>query len=160
MSRSIKKGPFAAPELLKRVDELNKAGEKKVLKTWSRSSTIFPSFIGHTFAVHDGRRHVSVYVTEDMVVCDLIRDKDVELAKGILQNTPNSGAALLYKVLCSACANAENNHEMDPSKLYVSKVMVTGGPTMKRGRASARGRYARILKRTSHITVVVAEKEA
>ena len=74
--------------------------------------------------------------------------------------TPNSGAALLYKVLCSACANAENNHEMDPSKLYVSKVMVTGGPTMKRGRASARGRYARILKRTSHITVVVAEKEA
>ena len=94
------------------------------------------------------------------IVCDLIRDKDVELAKGILQNTPNSGAALLYKVLCSACANAENNHEMDPSKLYVSKGMVTGGPTMKRGRASARGRYARILKRTSHITVVVAEKEA
>ena len=94
------------------------------------------------------------------IVCDLIRDKDVELAKGILQNTPNSGAALLYKVLCSACANAENNHEMDPSKLYVSKVMVTGGPTMKRGRASARGRYARILKRTTHITVVVAEKEA
>ena len=67
MSRSIKKGPFAAPELLKRVDEMNKTGEKKVLKTWSRRSTIFPSFIGHTFAVHDGRRHVSVYVTEDMV---------------------------------------------------------------------------------------------
>ena len=67
MSRSIKKGPYAAPELLKRVDEMNKTGEKKVLKTWSRRSTIFPSFIGHTFAVHDGRRHVSVYVTEDMV---------------------------------------------------------------------------------------------
>ena len=67
MSRSNKKGPYAAPELLKRVDEMNKTGEKKVLKTWSRRSTIFPSFIGHTFAVHDGRRHVSVYVTEDMV---------------------------------------------------------------------------------------------
>ena len=67
MSRSIKKGPFAAPELLKRVDELNKAGEKKVLKTWSRASTIFPSFVGHTIAVHDGRRHVPVYITEDMV---------------------------------------------------------------------------------------------
>ena len=67
MSRSIKKGPFAAPELLKRVDEMNAAGEKKVLKTWSRSSTIFPQFIGHTVAVHDGRRHVPVYVTEDMV---------------------------------------------------------------------------------------------
>lgn len=63
MSRSVKKGPFAAPELLKRVDEMNKAGEKKVIKTWSRSSTIFPSFVGHTIAVHDGRRHVPVYVT-------------------------------------------------------------------------------------------------
>ena len=67
MSRSIKKGPFAAPELLKRVDAMNKAGEKKVVKTWSRASTIFPSFVGHTIAVHDGRRHVPVYITEDMV---------------------------------------------------------------------------------------------
>ena len=67
MSRSIKKGPFCAPELLKRVDEMNKTGDKKVLKTWSRSSTIFPDFVGHTFAVHDGRKHVPVYVTEDMV---------------------------------------------------------------------------------------------
>ena len=67
MSRSIKKGPFAAPELLKRVDEMNKTGNKQVVKTWSRSSTIFPSFVGHTIAVHDGRRHVPVYVTEDMV---------------------------------------------------------------------------------------------
>ena len=67
MSRSVKKGPFAAPELLKRVDAMNAAGEKKVVKTWSRASTIFPSFVGHTIAVHDGRRHVPVYVTEDMV---------------------------------------------------------------------------------------------
>ena len=67
MSRSIKKGPFCAPELLKRVDEMNQTGDKKVLKTWSRSSTIFPDFIGHTVAVHDGRKHVPVYVTEDMV---------------------------------------------------------------------------------------------
>ena len=67
MSRSIKKGPFVAPELYQRVEELNKAGDKKVLKTWSRSSTIFPSFVGHTIAVHDGRKHVPVYITEDMV---------------------------------------------------------------------------------------------
>ena len=67
MSRSIKKGPFVAPELFKRVEELNKAGDKKVLKTWSRASTIFPSFVGHTIAVHDGRKHVPVYITEDMV---------------------------------------------------------------------------------------------
>ena len=67
MGRSIKKGPFVAPELIKRVVEMNEKGEKKVLKTWSRASTIFPEFVGHTIAVHDGRKHVPVYVTEDMV---------------------------------------------------------------------------------------------
>ena len=67
MSRSVKKGPFAAPELVKRVNQMNMSGEKRVLKTWSRASTIFPSFVGHTIAVHDGRRHVPVYITEDMV---------------------------------------------------------------------------------------------
>ena len=67
MSRSIKKGPYVQEVLLKRVVAMNEAGEKKVLKTWSRSSTIFPDFVGHTFAVHDGRKHVPVYVTEEMV---------------------------------------------------------------------------------------------
>ena len=67
MGRSVKKGPFVAPELMKRELELNKTGDKKVLKTWSRASTIFPEFVGHTFAVHDGRKHIPVYVTEDMV---------------------------------------------------------------------------------------------
>ncbi len=67
MGRSIKKGPFVQPKLLERVQKMNDAGEKQVLKTWSRSSTIFPDFVGHTFAVHDGRKHVPVYVTEDMV---------------------------------------------------------------------------------------------
>ena len=67
MSRSIKKGPYVQEVLLKRVVAMNEAGEKKVLKTWSRSSTIFPDFVGHTFAVHDGRKHVPVHVTEDMV---------------------------------------------------------------------------------------------
>ncbi len=67
MGRSVKKGPYVQPVLLKRVQQMNEAGEKRVLKTWSRSSTIFPDFVGHTFAVHDGRKHVPVYVTEDMV---------------------------------------------------------------------------------------------
>ena len=67
MSRSIKKGPFVQPKLLARVQAMNEAGEKRVLKTWSRASTIFSDFVGHTFAVHDGRKHVPVYVTEDMV---------------------------------------------------------------------------------------------
>ena len=67
MSRSIKKGPYVQEVLLKRIMAMNEAGEKKVLETWSRSSTIFPDFVGHTIAVHDGRKHVPVYVTEDMV---------------------------------------------------------------------------------------------
>ncbi len=67
MSRSLKKGPYVAPKLLKKVEELNRKGERKVIKTWSRASTVFPQFVGHTIAVHDGRRHVPVYVTENMV---------------------------------------------------------------------------------------------
>ena len=67
MSRSVKKGPYIQEALLKRVEDMNKTGKKVVLKTWSRSSTIFPDFVGHTIAVHDGRKHVPVYVTEDMV---------------------------------------------------------------------------------------------
>jgi small subunit ribosomal protein S19 len=67
MSRSTKKGYYVEPKLLKRVEELNEKNDKKVLKTWSRSSTIFPQFVGHTIAVYDGRKHVPVYVTEDMV---------------------------------------------------------------------------------------------
>ena len=67
MSRSVKKGPFVQAALLKRVEELNAKNDKKLLRTWSRTSTIFPQFVGHTIAVHDGRKHVPVYVTEDMV---------------------------------------------------------------------------------------------
>lgn len=67
MGRSVKKGPFIQTALLKRVQQMNDSGEKRVIKTWSRASTIFPDFVGHTVAVHDGRKHVPVYVTEDMV---------------------------------------------------------------------------------------------
>ena len=67
MSRSLKKGPFADASLLKKIDELNKSGQKSVIKTWSRRSTIFPSMVGHTMAVHDATKHIPVYVTEDMV---------------------------------------------------------------------------------------------
>lgn len=67
MSRSVKKGPYVEERLIRRIEAMNEGGEKKVVKTWSRSSTIFPDMIGHTIAVHDGRTHVPVYVTEDMV---------------------------------------------------------------------------------------------
>ena len=67
MSRSVKKGPFVSERLLNKIVEMNKTGKKTVLKTWSRASTIFPDFVGHTIAVHDGRKHVPVYITEEMV---------------------------------------------------------------------------------------------
>lgn len=67
MGRSMKKGPFVEERLLSRIEAMNKKGEKKVVKTWSRSSTLFPQMVGHTIAIHDGRKHVPVYVTEDMV---------------------------------------------------------------------------------------------
>ena len=67
MSRSLKKGPFVSPKLLKKVEQMNASGERRVIKTWSRASTVFPQFVGHTLAVHDGRRHVPVYITENMV---------------------------------------------------------------------------------------------
>jgi small subunit ribosomal protein S19 len=67
MSRSLKKGPFVAAKLLKKVEEMNRKGEKRVIKTWSRASTVFPQMVGHTIAVHDGRRHIPIYVTENMV---------------------------------------------------------------------------------------------
>ncbi|HOG59312.1 MAG TPA: 30S ribosomal protein S19 [Anaerolineaceae bacterium] len=67
MSRSLKKGPFVDPKLLKRIEEMNAKGDKKVIRTWSRASTIFPQMVGHTIAVHDGHRHVPIYVTDNMV---------------------------------------------------------------------------------------------
>ena len=67
MGRSLKKGPFVDPKLLKKIEEMNARGEKKVVRTWSRASTIFPQMVGHTMAVHNGRRHVPIYITENMV---------------------------------------------------------------------------------------------
>ena len=71
MSRSVKKGPYVQEKLLKRVEALNAENKKTLLKTWSRASTIFPQMVGHTIAVYDGRKHVSVYITKDMVGCKL-----------------------------------------------------------------------------------------
>ena len=104
-------------------------------------------------------RYVRIAPRKVQIVCDLIRGKDTKIAKAILLNTPKAGSELLVKVLDSACANAENNFGMDPEKLYVSHVSADPGPILKRGMPRAQGRMYRINKRTSHITVVVAEKE-
>ena len=93
------------------------------------------------------------------IVCDLIRGKDTNTAKAILAQTPKAAAELMQKLLGSAVANAENNHDMDPDNLYVSETYANPGPILKRIRPVSRGRAHRIKKRTSHITIVVAEKE-
>jgi large subunit ribosomal protein L22 len=89
----------------------------------------------------------------------MIRGKDAKLALALMENTPKAGCELMIKVLKSAMANAENNFEMDPEKLYVAQTFATAGPILKRGMPRAQGRMYRINKRTSHITIVVAEKE-
>ena len=93
------------------------------------------------------------------IVCDLIRGKDAKVARAILENTPKAASELMVKVLNSAVANAENNLGLDPEKLYVSETYADPGPILKRGMPRAQGRMYRINKRTSHITIVVAEKE-
>jgi len=91
MSRSLKKGPFIEPKLLKKVEQMNDKREKKVLRTWSRRSTIFPQMVGHTIAVHDGRRHVPIYVTENMVGHKLGEFAPTRTYRGHLQEKKTRG---------------------------------------------------------------------
>jgi large subunit ribosomal protein L22 len=93
------------------------------------------------------------------IVCDLIRGKDVGTAAALLMQTPKAACEPMLKLLKSAVANAENNHNMDPEKLYVSETYANPGPTLKRFMPRAQGRAYRINKRTSHITIVVKEKD-
>ena len=167
MGRSIKKGPFVQPALMKRVEAMNASGKKQVIKTWSRASTIFPEFVGHTFAVHDGRkqearailRYARISPRKVSIVMDLIRNKPLDEAMAILQYTPKAACEPLLKLVKSAAANAENNFNMDKNNLYVAECYVCPGPTLKRMMPRAQGRGYRILKRTSHMTVVLKEKE-
>ena len=104
-------------------------------------------------------RYARIAPRKVSVVLDLIRGEDLDTALAILQYTPKAASELLYKLVKSAAANAENNHNMDKNNLYVAECFVTPGPTLKRVMPRAQGRAFRILKRTSHITVVLKEKE-
>jgi len=104
-------------------------------------------------------RYARISPRKVKIVLDLIRNKPVGEAMAILRNTPKSASEYLIKLLKSACANAENNNNMDPEKLYVSACYVCPGPTLKRMMPRAKGSGDRILKRTSHMTIKVSEKE-
>jgi small subunit ribosomal protein S19 len=92
MSRSLKKGPFIAPKLLKRIEMMNQRSEKKVIRTWSRASVIFPQMVGHTIAVHDGRRHVPIYITENMVGHRLGEFAPTRMFRGHLSEKATKGS--------------------------------------------------------------------
>ena len=102
--------------------------------------------------------HLRISPRKVGVVCDLIRGKSVAQAIAIMENTPKAACEPLVKLVKSAAANAENNHQMDPEKLYVAEAFANGGPIIKRIRPRAQGRAFRINKRTSHVTIVVKER--
>src|ERR1700755_1809265 len=143
MARSVKKGPFVDHHLLDKVEAARAASDKRPIKTWSRRSTILPDFVGLTIAVHNGKQHIPVYITENMVGHKLgefaltrtfkghSADKKVAApaAAGV---TPKKGAKIIKKVLESAIANAEHNNGADIDELKVQTIYVEKGPVLKR----------------------------
>ena len=103
--------------------------------------------------------YVRISPRKVQIICDMIRGQKTDVAMAMMEHTPKMGCEPLMKLLKSVCANAENNFEMDPDNLYVSETYANPGPILKRGMPRAQGRMYRINKRTSHITIVVAEKE-
>src|SRR5919197_902410 len=207
MGRSTKKGPWVQERLMQRINRMNESGEKRIVNTWARASTVFPEMVGHTIGVHDGRRHVPVFISESMVghklgesakpkrapragakrggdkaaekkpaararrrsepepprpvvraqakyvrssarkarlVIEHLRGKSIEDARAVLRHTPRAIARELEKLLDSAVANAENNHELVGDDLVVKDVFADEGPTIRRFRPRARGRATRI----------------
>src|SRR5437667_120256 len=145
MARSVKKGPFIDAHLMKKVRAMLEAGEKKVVKTWSRRSTVTPDMVGFTFAVHNGRKFIPVFITENAV-----GHKLREFAPTRTFHGPS--VARQGKV--------EAAHKVDVDVLYVKRAFVDEGPTAKRFLPRAHGRATKIFKRTSHITVVVDARGA
>ena len=120
------------------------------------------AFVQEESVVREAKAHlrfVRISPRKAQIVCDLIRGKDVAAAEGILMATPKAASELLLKLLRSAKANAENNHEMDADRLYVAEVFANPGPIMKRAMPRAQGRSYRINKRTSHISIVLREMD-
>src|SRR6187399_778150 len=180
MTRSLKKGPFVDHHLVAKADKAVTTKDKKPIKTWSRRSMILPEFIGLTIAVHNGKQHVPVYITDQMVghklgefaltrtfkgvrlsvdkgrlVADLIRGKKVDQALNVLEFTQKKAAVIIKKVLESAIANAEHNDGADIDELKVKTIYVEQGATLKRFSARAKGRGNRISKPTAHIYITV-----
>ncbi len=217
MSRSVWKGPFVDAYVLKKAEKARESGRNEVIKIWSRRSTILPQFVGLTFGVYNGQKHIPVNVTEDMIgqkfgeysptrtyyghaadkkakrksamgkdktprrvadneamaklrmlrtspqklnlVAQMIRGKKVDKALTALTFSNKRIAIDVKKCLQSAIANAENNHSLDVDELVVAEAYVGKNLIMKRGRPRARGRFGRIHKPFSELTIKVRQVE-
>ena len=215
MSRSVWKGPFVDSYVLKKAEKSKESGRNEVIKIWSRRSTILPQFVGLTFGVYNGRKHIPVSISEDMIgqkfgeysptrtyyghaadkkakrksimgkeknprkvsdneaiaklrmlktspqklnlVAQLIRGKKVEKALADLTFSKKRISDDVKKCLQSAIANAENNHNLDVDELVVSEAYVGKNITLKRGRPRARGRFGKLLKPFSELTIKVSQ---
>src|SRR2546426_886215 len=162
MARSIKKGPFVDHHLMKKVDAARGSNDKRPIKTWSRRSTIVPDFVGLTMAVHNGKQHIPVYVTENMVGHKLgefamTRIFKSHSAVGKRTEEAVGGARIIRKVLESAIANAEHNDGADIDTLKVKTIFVERGTFLKRFQARAKGRGNRVLKHTCNVFITVGD---
>ena len=160
MARSLKKGPFVDDHLMKKVEESRRRGDRRVIKTWSRRSTITPEMVGLTIAVHDGRKHVRIAPNKVRFLLNQIRGLHVEEARRVLAFSRKSAAHDVGKVLDAAVANAQFVFNAEPSTLFVSRAWADEGVTLKRYMPRAQGRAYRINKRTVHITICVEPREA
>jgi len=175
VARSVWKGPFVDGYLLKKAEKVREGGRNEVIKMWSRRSTILPQFVGLTFGVYNGNKHVPVSVSEEMVGHkfgefaptrtyyghgadkSMIRGKKVNAALADLTFSRKRIADTVKKTLQSAIANAENNHDLDVDALIVAEAYVGKSIVMKRFHVRGRGRASRIEKPFSHLTIVVRE---
>ena len=188
MTRSLKKGPYIYKKLEDKVLAMNESGKKVVVKTWARASMISPDFVGHTIAVHNGNKFIPVYITEKAekikeakktqyfaklndvpssprkmrLVADMIRGMEVNRALGTLRYSNKAASKDVEKVLRSAIANWEqkNERKAEAGELFITKVYVDEGVTLKRLRPAPQGRGYRIRKRSNHISLFVDTKVA
>jgi len=159
--RSLKKGPFIDNHLMKAILAMNAKNEKKIHKTWSRRSTITPEMVGHTIAVHNGKKFIPVYLTENMVGHKLGEFAPTRIFKGhSAAGSKDRVVAEIEKVVKSAVANATHKDEnIDADNLFVERCFINEGPRLKRIRPAPMGRAYRYQRRTAHITIELGERK-
>src|SRR5438874_2051089 len=151
MGRSTKKGPFVDTHLMSKVEDMNRRNEKKVVRTWSRRSTITPEMVSHTLAVHNGKKFIPVYITENMVGHKLGEFSATRIFKAHSMRSAVENANYLSE---------EKGLDLDVDNLYVKRAIANDGPRLKRIRPAPQGRAFRYQRRMAHIEIALAERTA